>query len=156
MAASPTRHRSALVIALVGVALSLFTLGIHRRLSPGSGFTSFCNLGGVVDCDLVLSSRYGHFAGVSVAAWATAAFAGGALLAVPGAFGGATGGLVDLALLGLVSASAGFALVLLGIALIALRHLCLLCLGLDAVIAAWLVAVVPLVGRFGAPPERRW
>jgi len=44
--------------------------------------------------------------------------------------------------------SAGFALVLLVIALAVLRHACLLCLTLDGVILAWAVTVVPLARRF--------
>src|SRR5262245_26937965 len=116
MRASPTRHRVALAFALAGVAASLFTLVVHGRLESGTGYTSFCNLGGVVNCDLVISSRYGRVAGVSVAAWGMAAFAAGALLALPGAIAGISGGLADLALLGLVSASAGAALVWLVIA----------------------------------------
>jgi protein-disulfide isomerase/uncharacterized membrane protein len=156
MRASPTRHRVALTIALIGVAVSALTLVVHQRLETGSGYTSFCNLGGVVNCDLVIGSRYGRVAGVSIAAWSLAAFVAGALLALPAALTGVSGGLVDLALLALVSASAGVALVWLGIALLVLRHLCLLCLTADVVIAAWLVTVLPLASRFETGARARW
>src|SRR5437660_1236763 len=117
---SPSRHRLALATALVGVALSTLTFVVHRRI--GAGYTSFCNLGEVVNCDAVLGSRYGRLLGTSVAAWGLAAFAAGVLLALPGALGRTTAGLADLGLLGLVSASLGFAY-LLAVEALGLLHL---------------------------------
>src|SRR5262249_34001565 len=143
---SPTRHRLALATALVGVALSTLTLVVHQRI--GAGYTSFCNLGEVVNCDAGLGSRYGHLLGISVAAWGLAAFATGLLLALPGALGRTTAGLADLALLGLVSGSLGFACVLAVAALGVLHRVCLLCLGLGLVIVVWVVAVLSLATRF--------
>jgi predicted DsbA family dithiol-disulfide isomerase/uncharacterized membrane protein len=154
MRSSPTRHRIALALALAGVAVSLFTFVIHHRVAAG-GYTSFCNLGGVVNCDAVLASRFGEVFGVSVAAWGTVGFLVGAALALPGALAIAAP-LADLLLLGLVSASVGFAIVLLGVSVLILHHLCLLCLTLDAVILAWAAAVVPLAGRFEARPRGDW
>src|SRR5207244_9739888 len=112
MPPSPTRHRLALALALAGIALSALALDVHRRLASGSGYTSFCNLGGVVNCDAVLQSRFGVVLGVPVAAWGLAAFLAGAVLALPGAVGRWVGGVADLLLLGLSSASLGVALVL--------------------------------------------
>jgi len=152
MPSAPTRHRVALVIALVGVAVSAFTWHVASEIKSDAGFTSFCNLGGPINCDVVLSSRWGSFLGVSVAVWGAVAFAIGALLAVPGALGIAAP-LADLALLGLVGGSAGFALVLLAIAFGVLHHACLLCLTLDGVIAAWAVTVVPLARKFATAPN---
>ncbi len=57
MAPSPTRHRIALAIALIGVAVGGYTYFVGHELATVSGYTSFCNLGGVVNCDAVLSSR---------------------------------------------------------------------------------------------------
>src|SRR5262249_2147157 len=113
---SPTRHRVAVVLALVGAPLSVLTLAVHQRIASTAGYTSFCNLGGVVNCDAVLSSRWGRLLGVPVAAWGLAAFVAGGLIALPGALGRGSAGLADLLLLGLVSASFGFALVLAAIA----------------------------------------
>jgi predicted DsbA family dithiol-disulfide isomerase/uncharacterized membrane protein len=146
MPSSPARHRFALALALVGVAVSVFTLVIHQRVEAG-GYTSFCNLGGVVNCDQVLASRFGQVLGVPVAGWGAAAFLAGAALAIPGALGVAAP-IADLLLLGLVSASVGFAVVLLGVSVIVLHYLCLLCLTLDTVILLWAIAVIPLVRRF--------
>src|SRR5438874_13665412 len=101
----PARHRIAAGVALAGVAISTVTLVVHERVAAGSGYTSFCNLGGIINCDAVLGSHYGVLLGVPVAAWALAAFAAGVLLALPGAFGAGSGGVADLLLLGLGSAS---------------------------------------------------
>jgi uncharacterized membrane protein/predicted DsbA family dithiol-disulfide isomerase len=153
----PTRHRVAVAIALAGVALSALTLAVHSRLAAGSGYTSFCNLGDVVNCDVVLSSRYGRVLGLPVPLLGLAAFALGALLALPGALGAASTRLADLALVTLASASLGFAIVLAVIMAVVLRHACLLCLGLDVVIVAWLVTVMPLVARgHGATASPWW
>jgi protein-disulfide isomerase/uncharacterized membrane protein len=155
MAPSPTRHRIALAIALIGVAVSAYTWFVGHQLATDAGYTSFCNLGGVVDCDAVLQSRYGTFLEVPVSVWGIVGFAAGALLALPGALG-VQSPLADLLLLGLVSASLGFALVLLGIATFVLGHACVLCLTLDAVIVAWFVAAVPLAARFQPMASGPW
>jgi protein-disulfide isomerase/uncharacterized membrane protein len=153
---SPTRHRVAVVLAVVGAALSALTLVVHQRIESSAGYTSFCNLGGVVNCDAVLSSRWGKLLGVPVAEWGLGAFVAGALIALPGALGRASAGLADLLLLGLVSASFGFALVLAVIAGGVLHHACLLCLSLDVVIVAWLVCVAPLAARFEGSGDTGW
>jgi protein-disulfide isomerase/uncharacterized membrane protein len=154
MPKSPTRHRVALVVALAGVAVSVLTLVVHQRLAGSPGYTSFCNFGEVVNCDAVLASRFGVLLGVPIAAWGLLAFAAGALLALPGALG-RTSGLADLLLLGLASASLGFALVLVGVSVFALRTLCALCLATDVVIVTWFVVVAPLASRLegGASPS---
>jgi len=155
MSASPSRHRVALAVALAGVALSALTVFVHQRIASDAGYTSFCNLGGAINCDVVLGSRYGSLLGVPVAGLALATFALGAGLAVPGALG-ARAGLADLVLLGLVSASVGFAFVLGVIMAAVLRHACLLCLGTDVIIAVWFITVIPLAGRFDAAPCAAW
>src|SRR4029453_111092 len=95
---------------------------VTRQLASVDGYTSFCNLGGVINCDTVLSSRWGRFLGLPVPLWAIAVFALGVLLALPGASGAATVGFADLALIGLASGSVGFALVLAGISSMGLRE----------------------------------
>jgi protein-disulfide isomerase/uncharacterized membrane protein len=155
MPKSPTRHRAALVVALVGVAVSVLTLVVHQRLAASASYTSFCNFGEVVNCDAVLASRYGVLFGVPVAAWGLMAFVAGALLAIPGALG-QTNRLADLLLLALVSASLGFALVLAGVSVVLLRTLCALCLLTDAVIIAWFAVVAPLAFRVEGGVRRQW
>jgi protein-disulfide isomerase/uncharacterized membrane protein len=155
MPQSPTRHRVALAIALAGVAVSVVTLVVHRRLTADATYTSFCNLGDVVNCDVVLSSRYGQVLGAPVPIWGLLAFGVGAALALPGALGAAAE-FADLLLLALVWGSLGFALVLLVVMAAVLHHACLLCLGTDVVIVSWLITVAPLAGRFEASPQAGW
>src|SRR5262245_7810604 len=150
MPPSPTRHRVAVVLALVGVAVSVLTFYVTRQLASVDGYTSFCNLGGVINCDTVLSSRWGRFLGLPVPLWAIAVFALGVLLALPGASGAATVGFADLALIALASGSLGFALVLAGVSAFKLHAACLLCITLYVVIIAWFITVVPLARRFQA------
>lgn len=154
MRSSPTRHRVALAIALLGVALSAVTLNVSLHLAGGA-YSSFCNLGPVVNCDVVLTSRYSKLFGVPMAAWALVTFLFGAACALPGALGFATGGLLDLVLLAVVSWSVGAALVLAG-AMVALRHVCLLCASVDVTILAWFVTVLPLVARFPSSGSAWW
>jgi len=75
MRSSPTRHRIALLVALAGAALSAVTLVVHARLESGTGYTSFCNLGGVVNCDAVLGSRWGKLLGLPTSFWGFLAYA---------------------------------------------------------------------------------
>src|SRR4029077_8967737 len=109
------RHRVALAIALLGIAVSAFILVIHRRVASDPDYTSFCNLGGTINCDVVLGSQYGVLLGVPVAAWSMLAFIVGALLTLPGALGAAGAGMADLGLLGLASGALGFGLVLVAV-----------------------------------------
>ena len=147
MPASPTRHRVALAIALLGVVVGAYTLYVGHRLTTTPGWTSFaCNLGGTASCDAVLTSRWNTLLEIPLPVWAIAAFAVGAVLAVPGAFLGIAGGLADWLLLGLVSGSFGFALVMAGIAAFVLQAVCPLCISMYVVVLGWFVAVVPLAG----------
>jgi uncharacterized membrane protein len=57
---SPTRHRVAFGLALLGLVVSAEILYVEYQLATDSGYTSFCNLGGVINCDVVLGSRYGR------------------------------------------------------------------------------------------------
>ena len=156
MPVSPTRHRVALAVALIGMAVSLLAWVVHHRIAAGTGYVSFCNLGGVVNCDVVLGSRYGMLLGVPVAAWSLVGFTVGAALALPGTLGGAAGGMADLVLLSLVSASLGVSLVLAGVMIGVLGHVCLLCLATDTVIVVWAITVLPLAARFGTPGATIW
>jgi len=156
MPPSPTRHRVAVVLALVGVAVSALTLYVTRQLVSVDGYTSFCNLGGTINCDTVLTSRWGSFLGLPVPLWAIAAFTLGLLLALPGAMGAATVGFADLALIGLASGSLGFALVLGSISLLVLRTACLLCISLYVVIIAWFITAAPLASRFQGSERAPW
>ncbi|HWP67498.1 MAG TPA: thioredoxin domain-containing protein [Candidatus Limnocylindria bacterium] len=157
MAASPTRHRLALAVALAGVVVSAVTLYVDQRLASDAGYTSFCNVSQNVNCDVVLASRYGRFLDIPVPAWSVLAFVIGAVLAVPGAIG-VTSLVADVLLVVLVSASVGFTLVMAALALVVLKAICLLCLSMYVVVAAWAVVVLPFARRLpvvGRPLARR-
>jgi protein-disulfide isomerase/uncharacterized membrane protein len=156
MDSRPTRHRVALVLALLGLAVSGVILDVDRKLATDTAYTSFCNLGGVVNCDVVLSSRYGRFLDVPVALWAAAAFVSGVLAALPGAFFGLAGGIADLALIALASGALGFSAVLALVMTKVLGHVCLLCFSLDVVVVAWFVTVFPLARRFQGSSAHAW
>jgi len=153
MAASPTRHRLALAIALAGVVVSAVTLYVDQRLASDAGYTSFCNVSQKVNCDVVLASRYGRFLEIPLPVWASVAFGAGAMLAIPGALG-ATSALADLLLVVLASSSLGFTIVMAAIAGLVLKALCLLCLSMYLVVAAWAIVVLPFAGRFPAVGRR--
>ncbi|MCW5890695.1 MAG: thioredoxin domain-containing protein [bacterium] len=153
MSHRPTRHRVALAIALLGVAVSLATWWVGHGLATDASYTSFCNVGGAVNCDVVLGSRWSTFLGVPVSLWSVVLFTVGALAAFPGAFAGVASGFADLLLIGLASWSLGFALVLAAVAFAVLRNACLFCLTLDVIVVAWCIAVLPLVRDF-APSAR--
>ena len=146
---SPTRHRVALVIALVGMAFAIFTEVVHQQMGTGSALGRICDLGGVVKCDMVIGSRWGQFLGLPVAVWGAAAFALGAALAVPGALGGPSPPLADLGLLALSSWNVGFALVLATIMLGVIGYVCVFCLTMDAIILSWFVTLLPLARQVG-------
>ena len=156
MSSSSTRHRVALAIAFLGVAVSGVILYEELQLANVPGHSAFCTLGGVVNCDLVLSSRYGTFLGVPLGVWALVTFVVGALAAIPGAFLGITAGTADLLLIALASGSLGFSVVLAVVMGVVLRHVCLLCLSLDVVVAAWFVTVLPLARNFAASTAVGW
>jgi len=156
MRPGPARHHVAVALALVGVAVSAYTWHVASQLGTGNGFaTMLCKPGTALDCEVVLTSRWGRLLDVSVAVWGMLAFAAGVALALPGALGGRPGGIADLALLGLASASLGFALVLFAVAVVGLRTACLFCLTMDAIVLAWFVTVAPLARSF-APGARSW
>ena len=149
MAASPTRHRLALAVALAGVVVSAVTLYVDQRLASDAGYTSFCNVSQSVNCDAVLGSRYGRFLEIPVPVWSLLAFVVGAVLAAPGAFG-TSSLLAELLLVVLVSSSVGFTLVMAVLAGFVLKALCLLCLSIYVTVAAWAIVVLPMARDF--PP----
>ena len=91
MSSSSTRHRIALVIAFLGLAVSGLILYEEMQLATVPGHSAFCTFGGVVNCDVVLSSRYGRFLDVPLGVWGARRLRVGMAAAVPGAFLGGDG-----------------------------------------------------------------
>src|SRR5438046_1774292 len=108
MSSSSTRHRIALVIASLGLVVSSVILYEELQLANVPGYSAFCNLGGVVNCDVVLSSRYGTFLDVPLGVWALVTFMLGIVAAFPGTRREAPVGILDLLLIALASGPPGF------------------------------------------------
>ena len=145
----------ALVLAALGLAVSINIAVVHHRLAADANYASYCNVNATVNCDVVLSSRYAKFLGVSVAAWAIVFYAG--LIGLAVAVGRAAGALWRQRWVGLLFLAVGWAVLfsayLAGVALFVLHAICLMCsalylINLGLLIAAWrLRAVVRPVGR---------
>jgi protein-disulfide isomerase/uncharacterized membrane protein len=59
-----------LLLAALGLGVSVAIETVHRRLAADVNYTSFCNVSGTINCDVVLASRYAVLAGASVSTWA--------------------------------------------------------------------------------------
>lgn len=59
-----------LLLALVGLGISIVAQVVHGRLTADVDYASFCNVSATVNCDVVMSSRYASLVGVPVSAWA--------------------------------------------------------------------------------------
>jgi len=59
-----------LVLAAIGLGISVAIETIHRRLAADVNYVSFCNVNARVNCDAVLGSRFASLGGISVANWA--------------------------------------------------------------------------------------
>lgn len=59
----------ALLFAVAGIGVSIWIQSIHSELAKDVTYTSFCNINSRVNCDVVLTSPYAYFGGVTVALW---------------------------------------------------------------------------------------
>jgi protein-disulfide isomerase/uncharacterized membrane protein len=144
-----------LVISLAGIAIALEAERIHRQLKTDAGFSSFCNVNHVINCDVVLSSRWAELAGVSVSAAATMFYLLVAALSATLLFQRNSTNRRRLVgvLVGLLAAGAAFSIYMAFIAFGVLRSFCMLCSGLYLValanfVAGWrLHREVQVIGR---------
>jgi protein-disulfide isomerase/uncharacterized membrane protein len=70
----------ALVVALAGLGVSLSAAYVHHQLLANPQYASFCDVSATVSCTQAYASRYGSFAGVSVAVYGAIFFAFATLL----------------------------------------------------------------------------
>lgn len=146
--------------AAAGIVLGSVSTWVHHQVtSSAGGYTSFCNVNSVVNCDIVVTSPYATLLGIPVSLWAIGYYAillGLALRSLLGegaareraradAFAWAVAGTLFSAYLATISATV-------------LKALCLLCAGLYAVsvlalAAAWAQAA-PLRKAAGRLRER--
>ena len=59
-----------LILAVLGLGVSVAIDQVHQRLALDATYTSFCNVSAGVNCDVVLSSPYALLFGVAVSRWA--------------------------------------------------------------------------------------
>src|SRR5947207_2706828 len=59
-----------LILAVIGLGVSVAIDIVHQRLALDANYTSFCNVNAGVNCDVVLSSPYAILFGVAVSRWA--------------------------------------------------------------------------------------
>jgi len=127
--------------ALAGVVLAAVSTWVHHHVtsSPG-GYTSFCNVSDTVNCDTVVTSRYGTLLRVPVSVWALGYYVLLFALAVRAA-GSPTPARDRARADAFAWAVAGslFSAYLATISALVLKTLCLLCAGLYAVSAAALL-----------------
>ncbi|GBD27823.1 Disulfide bond formation protein D [bacterium HR30] len=145
MERSAQRKRVLVVLglSLLGVWLGYEAEMVHRQLRTDSAFTSFCNVNRVVNCDVVLSSRWSEIAGVSVSLLATLFYAALSLLAVSLLFvdAPATRRRITGALVAAVGGGVAFSAYMAVVAFWILRAVCVLCTGLYLVALANFFAV---------------
>jgi len=145
-----------LCLALVGTLVSAYLLYVHRRLQVDPGWRSACALGGVINCDVVATSRYSSVAGIPLAAFGVWFYAVLAMTAAAGlrrrrtvvprsppVFLFAAGAVATL-----VSAT------LATVSVLALKAVCPLCVVLYLVGGAVLVVAWSALRRTGEPVVR--
>jgi uncharacterized membrane protein/thiol-disulfide isomerase/thioredoxin len=124
------------LVCATGAGISGNILYVHRQIDTlGDAYTSFCSVNDSINCDRVLSSSYAKLAGVPVAWFALATYAGMALLFAAAARSGddrSRSKMLGLGSVGIVGALAfsGYMAVIAGYRL---ETLCLLCMSLYAV-----------------------
>jgi protein-disulfide isomerase/uncharacterized membrane protein len=136
-----------IVLAIIGLVVSVVILRIHSQLASSPTYASFCNVNEKVTCDVVLSSEYANFAGLPVAWWALLAYAG--IIVGAGIAGTAKRASQRRQVANVLFAvslwSFGFSLYLAYIALRVLQAVCLMCGTLYLVNAGLLVSTWALL-----------
>lgn len=131
--ASLVPYVAAFVIALIGIALAVHLMHVHRLVHGGSGETPSCDYSTQFNCSNVALNRWSSVLGVPTAAWGLLTYAGFALLAAAGfrrrVFPQGPAGLL---LWGAIPA-VGFGAFLAYIMATEVGSWCVACLGLDAV-----------------------
>jgi len=134
-----------LLLAAVGIGVSVAIEIVHQRLAVDANYTSFCNVSASVNCDAVLSSRYAVLVGIPVSRWAILyhgvllAVAASILIVSRAPLRERLGNLVlSLAVCGFV-----FSAYMATVAFLVLRTVCLMCSAL------YLVSIGLLVSAWG-------
>jgi protein-disulfide isomerase/uncharacterized membrane protein len=144
--AEPPRLASWLLAAaaLAGITLAATSTWVHHQVTTSTGgYTSFCNFSSSVNCDTVVTSRYGKLLFIPVSLWAIGYYV--ALLALALRAAGVPSAGRDRAradALAWAVAGSLFSAYLAIISAFVLKTLCLLCAGLYVVSVTALLAAV--------------
>jgi len=154
--ARPTRLFQLLVVlAGVGLFLSLHLTLLHHRVHTDPTYHALCDVGGSLRCGSVALSPYSVFLGAPIAAWGIAFYLTLLLLAAWGSLGRhprADGPLGVL--LGLTCLASLASLTLTYVSLFRLQSICLYCNALHLTNAATLFTTVILLERSSLSPVR--
>lgn len=138
-----------LVIALIGVGLSMELIHVHNQVHDPQGEIPSCDYSDRLNCSDVALNRWSTVMNVPTAAWGFLAYAGFALLTLAGirrrTFPSGPGGLLFWASL----PAFGFGLFLMYIMANEVGAWCVNCLGLDAVNAGLVICGTFAVSRRG-------
>jgi len=137
-----------LVLAILGLAISVVLISVHRNLAATTGYTSFCNVSESVNCDVVLSSDYAYFAGLPIAWWTALTYAGWVVMAIVvlASARASRRRLIASVLFAVATWSFGFSLYLAVVSVAVVHAVCLLCSGLYLVNAGLFVTTWMLLG----------
>ncbi|MFQ5665503.1 MAG: thioredoxin domain-containing protein [Candidatus Binatia bacterium] len=118
-----------IILAVIGLGVSVTIEALHRKLATDVNYTSFCNVSARVNCDVVLGSRYASLAGFSVATWAILYYLGILGLAGGGVAARRASMRATLAALAFASAVWGvlFSIYMAVIAFAVLHAVCMMC-----------------------------
>src|SRR5512140_2620310 len=59
-----------ILLAALGIGVSIAIDIVHQRLTADVNYTSFCNVNATVNCDVVLGSRYAELFAIPISRWA--------------------------------------------------------------------------------------
>ena len=121
-----------LILAVIGVGISIGIEIVHQGLSSDINYTSFCNVNSAVNCDVVLASRYASLFGIPMSRWAIAFYLAVLGITATAAIGDRIRGRELLFNLIFLAALWGllFSIYMAVIAFVVLRTICLMCTGL--------------------------
>lgn len=124
-----SRHWPTVIVAALGLALSVWLEVVHYRAYTAPLASTFCSVGEALDCQSVALSRYSMLLGVPMPIWGVAGFLSLLLAAWQR----------SRWLLPLAAIAALVSVVLVGVSLFAVKSICLLCEGVHVLSVVLLV-----------------
>lgn len=139
---------SAVVLAVIGIGLSLYSVKHHLELRANGHTDAFCNISAQINCDVVASSKYAELFGIPVGVFGAGYFLAMAFLAATTALGHKTRKEHEAAWLILAGAGVVASLVFGGISLGVLNAVCIVCIA-TYVVTLLQAAVAYVISRDG-------